>query len=526
MTARRVVIVGGGHNGLVCAAYLAKRGASVTVVEARKRLGGPAASFEYMHGYHAAITNSPGSLEYAVVQELELERHGLTYCKPEITLVQPFDDMVFLGWRDRSQVDTQLEHFSRGESRRYRELTDTLNSVGAKTGLSLWKPSLPLKQIRENLGDSAERRLFDELVDGSLKEILDSRLKSDQAKSILTMLAVNAQLVSPTQPGSGVGLLMRPISMASSEDAGPDSANKQVLRGSVGLPIGSMSAIVDAMVRAGEEAGVTFITGVPVTRIVVNDGRAVGVKLDDTTTLEADVVVSTVEPSVLYTELLDNGPANLAGSTINPPTGSAFKLAVALDGLPSVRNLPPDVVPERAFRSQFRIGPSTSYIEKAIQDGLEDLPSDSPIMWGLIPSLTSPGLAPEGRHLMSVNVWHAPHSLGRDYWTDGGRDAFGHRCLAVLDEHLPGLNEHIVDYRFLGPIELADELRLPGSNITHGNMLPDRLFGNRPNATIASTGSGVRGLFLGGSGVWPGGYVTGAPGRNAANYVCQYLEKC
>lgn len=524
MNRKSAIIVGGGHNGLVCAAYLAKTGVTVTVVEARQQLGGPAGRFEYMPGFSASMTNSPGSFENTVMQELELEKHGLRFFRPEITLVHPFEDETFIGWRDKHQLDAQLERYSAGESIRYRDLIDSLNAVGAKSGLSLWRPSPPAEEIRANLGDSKERAVFDELVNSPLKEFLDGRLRSDQAKALMTMLAVNGQLTSPKEAGSGVGLLLRPISMASSPDNGPDSANRTALRGSVGLPIGSMSAIVHSLMLAGKEAGVRFQTGTPVRRILVDEGHAVGVELNDGKTLRADTVVSTVEPSLLFNELLDELPESLGTDAIEAPAGSAFKIAVALDGLPNVRNLPTGLSSHTALQSQFRIGPSPDYIEDAIHDAIAGRPSGSPIMWGLIPSLSSPGIAPDGKHLLSVNVWHAPHSLGREYWK-AEKEAFGRRCLEVLEEHLPGLSNHVVGHRFLDPVEIADELGLTGSNITHGNMLPSKLFGNRPHAACANYETGITGLFMGGAGAWPGGYVTGAPGRNAAAKAAQHLSK-
>lgn len=507
---------------MVCAAYLARAGISVTVVEARQELGGPAGAFQYMPGFQASMTNSPGSFENTILEELELEKYGLRFFKPAVSLIHPFEDETFVGWRDKDRVDTQLDHYAAGEAARYRDLIDSLNALGVKSGLTLWSASPPVEVIHESLDDSRDRSLFDELVNASLKDFLDSRLKSNQAKALFTMLAVNGQMLSPKEPGSGIGLLLRPISMASTPEADSDNPNRSPLRGSVGLPLGSMSAIINALWLAGKAAGVEFLVGTAVKRILTEDGVANGVELEGGRMLRADAIVSTVEPSILFNELLDEKPHALGPDSIAAPKGSAFKIALALDGLPEIRNLPDDLPSATALQSQFRIGPSPEYIEDSIHDAIAGRPSRSPIMWGLIPSLTSPGISPDGKQLLSVNVWHAPHDLGPEFWATE-KETFGRRCIDLLEGYLPGLSDHIVDHRFLSPVDLADELRLTGSNITHGDMVPARLFGNRPHQSMADYGTGVTGLFMGGAGVWPGGYVTGAPGKNAAAKTEDFL---
>ena len=523
MSFKEAVVIGGGHNGLVCAAYLARSGVSVTVVEARDELGGAAGAYEYLPGFRASMTNSPGSLESLVVQELELEKYGLRFIAPPVTLIHPFEGSTFVGWRDRKLTDEQFEKYAPGEANRYRSFVDSLNRLGANSGLSLWeRPPMP-DVIRQRLEDEQDRSLFDQLVYGSLDEVLDSKLKSDEAKALMAMLAVNGQMVSPKEPGTAIGLLMRPISMASSSDPDPHSPNRSPLRGSVGLPVGSMSAIVEALKRVGAAAGVTYVTGKRVRRVTTGDSGATGVELEDGRFIGADAVVSTVEPSILLNELVDAAALGLSNESVAPPEGSAFKIALALDSLPGIANLPPELPAEVALQSQVRIGPSLGYIYAAIHDAISSRPSKGPIMWGLVPSVTSEGLAPRGKHLFSVNVWHAPHSLGREYWAEH-KDEFGRRCIEILDEHMPGLGARIEDYSFLSPTEIADELSLTGSNITHGNMLPSSLLGNRPHRVLSDYATPLEGLFLGGAGVWPGGYVTGAPGRNAASRVKIFLE--
>ncbi|NYF13890.1 phytoene dehydrogenase-like protein [Pseudoclavibacter sp. JAI123] len=508
-----VVVIGGGHNGLVAANYLARAGSQVTLIEARQQLGGVVGRIEYMPGYSASITNSPGSLEGRIIQELELDRFGLRFHFPEITLLHPMDDGLFVGWRDRARVAAQLDAFSEGEAERHRALIERLDRVGASTRLSVWDAPGTLEDVVAAMDASSRVEFLEIGVEGSLSQLLDESLKSDAAKSLMMMLALNGQLVSPRSPGSAFGLLMRPISRASSAQDVLGIGDSP-LRGSVGLPLGSMGSIVDALALAARANGVNIRAGSAVTNIELDaDEHVSAVVLDTGERLTGfDAAVVTLEPSRLR--------ALLPSATLDescwpkPPLGSAFKIGLALDGLPGLADAPPGVPIETLLEAQFRIGPSSSYITKAVDDGLAGKASDAPIIWGLIPSLGSPGLAPDGKHLLSLNVWHAPHSLGHDHWREHG-DEFVDRCLRELEPRLPGLTDRVTDAHWFSPHDLEREYNLTGSNITHGDMLPTQMLGERPGAELSAELLN-HGIVLGGAGTWPGGYVTGIPGRNAA----------
>lgn len=508
-----VLVIGGGHNGLVAANYLARAGSRVTLIEARSQLGGVVGRLEFLPGYSTAITNSPGSLEGRIIQDLELERFGLRFRFPDVTLLHPMDDGLFIGWRDRARVAAQLDSFSAGEARRHRELIGRLDRIGASTRLSLWDAPGTLSEVLDAMNPADRAEFLDVAVDGSLSELLDESLASDAAKSLMMMLALNGQLVSPQEPGSAFGLLMRPISRASSAQDILGIGNSP-LRGSVGLPLGSMGSIVDALTLAARANGVNIRTGAAVAGIDLDaDDRVSGVILDTGEALTGfDAAIVTLEPSRLRALL----PRTVVDESVwpEPPLGSAFKIVLALDDLPSVSGAPADVPIEMLLEAQFRIGPSTSYITRAVEDGIAGRASDAPIIWGLIPSIGSPGLAPAGKHLLSLNVWHAPHSLGTAHWREHGED-FVARCLQELEPRLPGITNRVIDARWFSPHDLEREYHLTGSNITHGDMLPSRMLGGRPSGQL-TTQLQRHGIVLGGAGAWPGGYVTGIPGRNAA----------
>lgn len=513
---RHHVVIGGGHNGLVAANYLALAGCKVTLLEQRESLGGVVGRYEYLPGYASSITNSPGSFEGTVLEELQLQRYGLRFHRPEVTLLHPMTDALFVGWRDQNEVRRQFEAFAAGEYARHRELVTRLDALGAASGLSLWQRPGSLADVVDGMDVSWSDEFERVVLNGSLRKLLDASLASDEAKSLMMMLALNGQLISPDAPGSAFGLLLRPISRASS-NTDPMGNGSSPFRGSVGLPVGSMSAIADALVAAARANGVEFRLGAKVSELELNDeGRVAGIRLASGECVTGmDATVATLEPSRIA-EMLPPDWCPEADRPA-PPNGSAFKIALALDDLPEVAHAPEGVPREVLLEAQFRIGPNPDYITRAVEDGISGVPSRQPIIWGLVPSLTSPGIAPEGRHLMSLNVWHAPHSLGESYWRCNGDD-FADRCVAQVEKAFPGLSDRIVDRRWLGPHDIESEFGLTASNITHGDMLPEGMLEGRPGRSFTQSLERA-GVVLGGAGVWPGGYVTGIPGRNSAATV-------
>lgn len=513
----KAVVIGGGHNGLVSATYLAKSGIETTLIEKRSSLGGVVGSYEYMPGYRSSITNSPGSFESRIIEELELKRHGLRFYRPNITVAQRFGESTFLGFRDRNRIANQLNVFANGEYDRYRGLIDDLNMLGKVMGLSIWENPLSVDAVRLRLNPN-QQALFDKVVYGSLMDLLDSRLQSDQAKSLLMMLALPGTMLSAHSPGSALGLMLRPISMASLSEGEDTTASSMPLRGSTGIPYGSMSAIINALESSAREAGVNIVVGNGVSRVLKNSSGVSGVLLENGDVLGANKIVSTIEPSLLQSGLLEDEDDLVPNYQVPEPKGATFKLALALDRLPNVPGLPEDVSSEEVLGSQIRIGSSSAHIEGAIQDGLQGRTSEEPIMWGMVPSFYSPELAPEGHHLFSINVWHAPYSLGQEYWKSN-RDLFAKRCIDALDKQLPGLSDSLVGMSALAPTDIEKEFNLTGSDFTHGPMIVDNFFSNRIHSSLSSRKAALPGLYLGGSESWPGGYVTGAPGRNAAASV-------
>ena len=516
-----VVLVGGGHNGLACAAYLARAGLRVLVCERRHIAGGPCAEYEYFPGYRASITNSPGSLEPKVVAELELERHGLTFTHPDPTLMFPFPDgRAFIGWRDRARVAEQIRRFSARDVDGYAALFDFLNRLAERLGASLFEAPPTLRALVSRLETPEDEEAFAKVFLGSVADLLDEFLESPHLKSMLAMLGVMSNWVSPLSPGSATWLMMRPMSLASSSVAAEHDPRRQVLRGSTGLPLGGMGSIVRAMRGSLEAAGGEVRTDCAVSRILVSEERATGVVLADGEEIGTGIVVSNLDPWTTYLDLIEAPclpPEFRAAVERLPRRGSAFKVALALDDIPDFAAAPKGL--ERACAGcQFRIAPSIEYQDRAFEDAMHGRPSRGPVIWGLFPTMADPALAPPGRHILSANIFHAPNELRDGSWPIE-RDRFGEHCIDVLEEYLPGLRDRIVDRRFWSPADLEAEFGLPGANITHLDMTPRHMFGLRPLAGFSDHRSPIAGLYNCGSSTWPGGTVTGAPGYNASRQV-------
>ena len=521
MNRHEVVVVGGGHNGLSCAAYLARAGVDVLVLEQHHIAGGPCAEYEYFPGYRASITNSPGSFEPKIVADLELERFGLTFTRPNPSLMFPFPDgRAFVAWREPERVAEQIRSFSEKDVTGYPALFDFFNRFAERLGVSLFEAPPSIAELTARLATPDDEEAFAKVFFGTVADLLDEYLESEHLKAMLAMLGVMSNWLGPLSPGSSFWLMMRPMSLASSGTVAAHDPRRQVLRGSTGLPLGGMGSIVRTMRHSIEAAGGRVRTGARVVRILAGERGASGVVLEGGEEIESAAVVSNLGPWTTFLDLVETRHLDSdfrAKVERLSKRGSAFKVAFALDALPRFAASPKGME-EACSGCQFRIAPSIEYQERAFDDAKYGRWSRGPMYWGLFPTVADPSLAPPGKHILSANIFHAPLELSEGSW-DTERERFGEHCIKVLGDYMPGIEDLIIDRRFWSPADLEREFGLPGANIAHLDMTPRHMFGLRPLPGLSDYTTPISGLYTCGSSSWPGGTVTGVPGHNASRRV-------
>jgi len=517
-----VVVIGGGHNGLVAATYLAKAGLSTLTIEAREQPGGCASTIEYFPGYIGSLSNSPGSLEPAIVRDLDLGSHGLVFDKPDPSVVVPFTaERAFIGWRDRERSLAEIAKFSAADAANYYPFFSYLEDFARVLRVNLFEPAPSIASLGQRAHEAGADETFGKIFLSSVESLLNEWFESDEVKAMIASMATVNNFAAPSTPGTPFRLMQRPMSMLSSRVQTDHDPRQQVLRGSTGLPRGGMGAIGRALASALVSSGGELVTGARVVRIVTRDGAAAGVVTDDGREFHGRVVLSNLNLRTTMLDLIDASDLDQEfrhSVEVKPLMGTAFKIGLALDGVPRFGFAEDDEQARILSSAQFRIAPSMRYIEAAVDDARAGRWSTNPLIWGLTPSLTDPTMAPEGHNVMSLNVFHAPYELAESNWTVE-KERFGNQCIDVLTQYIPNLKNIIVDTRFWSPVDLEAQFGLTGGNITHGDMLPNNMFDLRGVAGWSNYRTPVDGLYMCGAAAWPGGLVSGLPGHNASQTV-------
>ncbi|MEX2375425.1 MAG: NAD(P)/FAD-dependent oxidoreductase [Dehalococcoidia bacterium] len=522
------IILGGGHNGLVAANYLAAAGLRIVIAEKNDFVGGPAARREFMPGYFSTITNSPGSLEPMIVNDMKLEQFGLTFVRPNPTLVHPLaESPPFIGWRERERTEQILESFSPGESRRYNALNEYLQRFADQLGISLFREPPTLKELVRNLDAIEDQEAFSRIVLGSARELFEYFELSPQSQALMSPLAVVSGIVGPSTPGTPFNLMMRALSLASVASPDEHDPRRMPLRGSTGLPVGGMGAIIDAMVASVTSHGVTILNNKAADRIFTKGDKVCGVSFSDGSVLEAPIVVSAINPH-LTVDILESDDERWSAIAhkrrTQPLRGKAFKIVLALDDFPRYAFARDEVEAKALASAQLRVAPSVEYLEESYADMLLGRVPKNPVIWGLCSSMTSPGLAPEGKHVLSLNIGNAPYHLKDTTWADERERLFS-RVLNILEEWMPNIRSIVTDSSMLDADEFEAEYGLVQANISHGDMLPFRQFWMRPFPGLQNYRTYTDGLYLSGNGCWPGNFVSGIAGHNTARAVLSDLRR-
>ena len=524
------VVVGAGHNGLVCAAYLARAGLAVCVLERRDIVGGAAVTEEFHPGFRNSTASYTVSLlAPQVIAELNLAAHGLRVVKRPLANFLPLSADAFLKVGG-GLVATQAEvaRFSARDAERLpayyamlSRVADVLRgllhvtppNVGAHRGgrigmaLDAWKTAKPFRAL-----DRAGQRDALDLFTKSAGEILDRWFESAPIKAAFGFDAVVGNFQSPYAPGSAYVLLHHVFGEVNGE------------RGQWGHAIGGMGAITQAMARECAARGVSIRTGAAVRRVAVERGRATGVVLEDGEAISARRVVANVNPKLLFGSLVaaEHLDADFRARIDGYRCGSGtFRMNVALSALPDFSCLPGSSA-QPHHGSGIIVAPSLAYMERAYFDAKLYGWSRAPIVEMLIPSVVDDSLAPPGMHVASLFCQHANPRLSDllpGHTWDDHRDEVANLMLATVDAVAPNFRRSVVGRRVLSPLDLEREFGLTGGDIFHGALALDQLFSARPVLGNADYRMPIKGLYLCGAGAHPGGGVTGIPGRNAAREI-------
>lgn len=516
------IVVGAGHNGLVTACYLARAGLRVLIVERRHVVGGACVTEETFPGFKVSTAAYVNSLFHkAIVRDLKLSAHGYEVLARDPSSFTPLPDgRSLLMGPDADLTRKEIAKFSVRDAERYPRYEAMLERVATviEPTLTMAPPDL----LRPRLGDvrtllslgRAFRRLGDraaevvEILTGAARPILDRWFESEELKATLATDAIIGAMASPSMPGTAYVLFHHVMG---------ESGGK---RGAWGYVRGGMGGLTQALAAVARDLGADIRCDAEVTRILVHDGRAVGVALAVGDEYHAPIVASSADARVTFLRLLERGAlpeAFVAAVERISYASASLKINVALAELPSFRALP-GTAPGPQHRGTIHICPDQDYIERAFDDAKYGRPSTEPVLECTIPSVVDPTVAPPGRHLMSMFVQYAPYALRDGSWDDR-REAFADRCFDLLDEYAPNFKRAVLARQVLTPLDLERVFNLTGGNIFQGAMTPGQLFAFRPVPGHARYRTPLGGLYLCGAAAHPGGGVMGTPGLNAAREI-------
>ena len=516
-----VVIVGGGHNGLVTAAYLARAGRRVLVLERRELVGGCSVTEEIWPGYRVSTAAYLSSLlQDRIVRELELERFGYLVDPKDPAFFSVFPDgRHFFMWQDDRKTLDEIAKFSKRDAETYPVFERYLEKLAAvvESLLLTSPPEFPPRGVADFIDylklAARMRKLSRSDIVGLVKiftqsaaDFLDEWFESPEVKVTLATDGVIGANGGPRSPGTAYILLHHCMGGVGGK------------RGLWGFVRGGMGAISESIAQSARSKGAEIRVSAPVQRIRVSEGCVRGVVLESGEEIEAPIVASNLDPHLTFLKLLgeaDLDPGFRESIRRFRIEGTSLKINLALSGVPDFKALP-GAGPQH--RATMHICPSIEYIERAWDDAKYGRPSERPLLEMTMPTMYDPSLAPPGHHIMGIFIQYAPYTLKGLKWDDI-REPYGDHVLDLIQEYAPNIRSIVVNRQVLSPLDLERRFGITGGNIFHGEMSLDQMFVMRPVAGWARYRMPVGGLYLCGSGAHPGGGVMGAPGYNAAREI-------
>jgi phytoene dehydrogenase-like protein len=523
---RDVIIIGGGHNGLVTAFYLAKAGFKPLVLERRAQTGGAAITEEFSSGFRCStLAHSAGPLLPEIVSDMQLARHGLKMVTPEVavTALSP-DNRALVLYNDATRAAQEISKFSAKDAERYPVFQQSLEKIGRviSDALKLAPPNIDdpsrgdlwaMLQTGRALRKLGKKDMYRLLRWGpmAVADLVAEFFETELLRAVVAARGIFGTAMGPWSAGSSLVVLIR-------------AAGDPHPAGSSFFAIGGTGAITQAMSAAAKEAGAEIRTSAEVQEVRVKDGAATEVVLAAGEEISAKAIISNADPRRTLLTLVD--PTHLTPDfvmklqNIRMP-GTVAKVNLALSALPKFTALDGN---DAALRGRIHIGPEIDYLERAFDESKYGNFSPNPYLEVTVPSLTDPSLAPDGKHVMSAYMQYAPFKLKNSDW-DSQRSALGETVVKTLAEYAPNLPALVEDGQIITPKDLETTYGLTGGHIFHGELALDQFFTMRPLLDWARYKTPIQNLFLCGSGTHPGAGLTGGSGANAAQEILKELRR-
>lgn len=525
---QRVVLIGGGHNALVAAFYLAKGGFKPLVLERREMVGGGAITEEFYPGFRAStLAHTVGPLRADIVRDMQLQRFGCEILSPDTRVFAPTPEgRALFFYNDTAKTAEGIAQFSKKDATKYAEFAESLESISeVLTQLASMTPPAIDKPSPEDFWNLFQtgrgvRRLGKEGIFNlfrwapmAVADFVAEFFETELLRAVIAARGIFGNALGPWSAGSTAVLFLR-----AAADAHPV--------GAAAFPRGGLGSLTRGIAESAKEVGAEIHTDAEVERIRVKDGAVAGVVLKDGEEIAAEAIVSGVDPKRTFFHLID--PSQLDPVFANRiknfrAKGNVAKVNLALGGLPVFSALEAN---ERALRSlsgRIHIGPDIDYLERAFDDSKYGELSRAPYLDVTIPTILDPSLAPDGKHVLSAYVQFSPYKLKEGNWNSQRRE-LGLRVINTFAAYAPNLSSLVEGMQIITPEDLETCYGFTGGHIFHGELALDQLFTMRPVLDWARYKTPIRGLFLCGSGTHPGNGLTGASGANAAREIIRELR--